>query len=236
MKKPGLKIAGLILLSSTSACFVPRAEGDQMLADISKLRSELAATQRDTGDAQKLLELRVKKLEDATFKQNADRSAEKEKLELEVEQLKTQLEEIQAAKPEPVPVADAASTLSKPDQIAAIKTQYESGEFERVVSNCDAFLKSYPDDKQFSAQVLYWRGDAYYQLGEYKKAILSFQELLTKSPKFSKTPEVLFKVGDSLEKLKFTKDSVVFFEEILEKHAKSPYASKAKERLKVKKK
>ena len=201
-----------------------------MLADISKLRSELASTQRDTGDAQKLLEFRVKKLEEATFKQNADRSAEKEKLELQVEQLKTQLEEMQATKPISVPESESA--LSKPDQVAAIKAQYESKEFERVVSNCDSFFKSYPDDKQFSAQVLYWRGDSYYELGEYKKAILSFQELLTKAPKFSQTPEVLFKVGDSLEKLKFSKDAKVFFQEIIEKHSKSPFASKAKKRLK----
>ncbi len=203
-----------------------------MLADISKLRSELAATQRDTGDSQKLLELRVKKLEDATFRQNADRSAEKEKLELEVEQLKTQLEEIQAAKPTAPAAVVPEPILSKPDQVAAIKMQYEGKEFERVVSNCDAFLKSYPDDKQFSAQVLYWRGDAYYELGEYKKSILSFQELLTKAPKFSQTPEVLFKVGDALEKLKFPKDAKVFFQEIIEKHPKSPFVAKAKKHLK----
>jgi TolA-binding protein len=204
-----------------------------MLADISKLRSELAMTQRDTGDAQKLLELRVKKLEDATFRQQADRSAEKEKLELQVEQLKTQLDELQASKPAPTEaVSSAEPVLSRTDQVASIKTQYEGKEFERVVSNCDAFLKSYPDDRQFSAQVLYWRGDSYYELGEYKKAILSFQELLTKAPKFSQTPEVLFKVGDSLEKLKFPKDAKVFFQEVIEKHAKSSFAAQAKKRLK----
>lgn len=207
-----------------------------MLADISKLRSQLADTQRDEGDRQILLDSRIKKLEAAVFKQSADISLEKDKLLTEVEQLKTQLEEIQAAKPVEPAVPAAPENLSKTDQIAAIKAAYEGKEYERAISGCDTFLGKHPDDKQFAAQVLFWRGDSYYELGEFKKAVLSYQDLLTRFQNFSKVPEALYKVGKSLETLKFPKDAAVFYEEVIKKHPKSPFAAKAKEQLKKKKK
>ena len=244
MKKLGLKTDAQILrwisfasLLALPACLVTRSEGDQMLMDISKLRSELAGTQRDQGDAQRLLEARLKKLESAVFKQSAESNLEKDKLALEVEQLRTQLAEIQAAKPVPVPVAAPAvpENLSKTDQIASIKMTYEDREYEKTIASCDNFLSKYPDEKQFAAQVLYWRGDSYFELGEYKKAVLSFQDLLTRFQTFSKVPEALYKIGVSLEELKFPKDAMVFFEEIINKHSKSSFVTKAKERLKKKK-
>lgn len=206
-----------------------------MLADISRLRSQLASTQRDEGDRQLLLEDRLKKLETAVFKKTADDGFEQDKLHAKIEQLETRLEEIQAAKPV-VEQPAATPSLSKTDQFAAIKTAHENKEYEKTVAGCDTYLAKYPDDKQFTAQVLFWKGDAYFELGEYKKAVLSFQELLTKFQTFSKVPEALYKVGVSLENLKFPKDAVVFYEEIVSKHAKSPFAAKAKEHLKKKKK
>lgn len=238
MKKLGLKTGVLILLSSSlTACFVTRSEGDQMLLDISKLRSQLADTQRDLGDKQMLFDGRLKKLEGATFKQTAETSLEKDKLLTEVEQLKTQLEEIQAVKVAP-PVEETvvAKDLTKTDQVALIKTAYADKQYEKAISGCDVFLNKYLDDKQFAAQVLYWRGDSYYELGEYKKAVLSYQDLLTRFQNFSKVPETLYKVGMSLEALKFPKDAVVFYEEVIQKHPKSSFAAKAKEQLKKKKK
>lgn len=209
-----------------------------MLLDISKLRSQLADTQRDFGDKQLLSDNRLKKLEGAAFKQTADTSLEKDKLQTEVEQLKTQLEEIQTAKPAVVVAEEptAPRNLNKTDQVAAIKTAYEDKQYEKAISGCDVFLRKYSDDKQFTAQVLYWRGDSYYELGEYKKAVLSYQDLLTRFQNFSKVPEVLYKVGMSLEALKFPKDAAVFYEEVIQKHPKSSFAAKAKEQLKKKKK
>ena len=244
MKKLGLKTDAQILrwislvgLLAFPACFVPRSEGDQMLVDISKLRAELVATQRDQGDAQKLLESRLKKLEGAVFRQSADSSMEKDRLSIEVEQLKTQLAEMQTTKTAPLAAAApvVSENLSKTDHVALIKTAYDDKEYEKTIASCDSFLGKYPDDKQFGPQVLYWRGDSYFELGEYKKAVLSYQDLLTRFQTFSKIPEALYKVGVSLDQLKFPKDAVVFYEEIIQKHAKSPFMAKAKERLKKKK-
>ncbi len=204
-----------------------------MRADIAKLRGELAVTQRDQGDALKLIDSRLKHVEDGTFKQNAERSLEKDKLLTEVEQLKAQLEDLQSTKSS---APAEVSTESKADLVAQIKTSFEDKSFEKAIAGCDAFLTKYAGDKQFSPQVLYWRGDSYYELGEYKKAVLSFQELLTKYQNFSKIPEALYKVGLSLEALKFKDDAAVFYNEIIEKHAKSPFAAKAKDQLKKRKK
>ncbi len=214
-----------------------------MQMDISKLRSQLADTQRDVGDRQLLSENRLQKLEGAVFKQSADTNLEKEKLLTEVEQLKTQLQEIQTAKPvEPVPApateepAAAPKNLNKTDQVAAIKTAYEDKQYERAIAGSETFLSKFADDKQFTAQILFWRGDSYYELGEYKKAVLSYQDLLTRFQGFSKVPEALYKVGVSLEALKFPKDASVFYEEVIKKHPKSSFALKAREQLKKKKK
>jgi len=213
---------------------VPRAEGDRVLNHLAKLRGELATTQRDSGDAQRLLELRIRRLEEAAFRKNADQSLEEEKLDTQAEQLRTQIDELEKRKVfiETQEAAKPPKPLGRIAQVAQIERLYKAKSFSQVVTNCNAFLEQYLNDKQFTAQMLYWRGDAYFKLSEYKKAVLSFQELLTKYPKFSKTPEMLYKVGLSLESLGFSKDSVIFYEEIINKHEKSPFSVKAKEQLK----
>ncbi|MBH1988408.1 MAG: tetratricopeptide repeat protein [Myxococcaceae bacterium] len=208
-----------------------------MRLDIDRLRRELVNTQREDGDRILLLENRVKKLESGVFKSSADQSLEREKLVSEVEQLKTQLEEIQSkplVEKAPELNTDASKHLSKSDQLALIQQAYLDKRYEKAILESDVFLSRFSGDKPLAAQVLFWRGDAYFELGEYKKAILSFQEFLTKYPSFNKASEVLYKVGLSLEALKYPKDAKVFFEEILSKHPKSSFAAKASQRLKKK--
>ena len=213
---------------------MPRAEGDQMQAHLSKVRRELAETQRDTGDAQRLLELRIQKLEELAYRHTADESLKQEQLDTQVEQLQTELEELEKRKA--ALDADKAlkppSALSRTAQVAQIERLFKAKSYQEVAEKCEAFLEEYPNDKQFNAQMLYWRGDAYCNLKEYKKAVLSFQELLTKYPKFSKIPETLYKVGQSLDELGFSKDAMIFYEETMSKHPNSPFAAKAKENLK----
>jgi TolA-binding protein len=241
-------------------CFVTRSEGDRMLADLSELKTEVASLQRDRQDLRFLLENRMKEvnsrtsqLEKMSFKQNADTGLEKERLVTELQQLRGQLEEtqhkleeIKQAPPpkagESEPVVQGEAPENKADHFMWAKRFYDTKQYDMAVSAFDSFLERFKDDKQFAMQAFFLRGDAYYMRAKaagsetlrkdlYKKAVLSYQEVLTRFPSSSKAPESLYKVGMSLEAMGFGRDANAFYEEVVSKHPKSPFAADAKKRM-----
>lgn len=216
----------LLLVLCLSGCFVTRTEGDQMLAEISQLKNEIAVLQRDKGDLQSLLDGRLKELhtrtseiEKVSFKKNADAGLENEKVAQELEQLKGKLEETQHQL-EQVQKAKVAPDSEKPATEAAPAPEKK---LENFFADGEAAFKKAKESKKASLKK-----------ENYKKAIMAYQEVLTRYPDSKKVPESLYKIGLSMEAMGYAKDAQVFFEEITTKHAKSSFAKEAMKRLKKK--
>ena len=242
-----------------SACFVTRSEGDLMLADMSRIKDEIASLQRERFDSlQKVnnhikdIKARTSTLEKNNFKQSADTSLEKEKFVSEMQQLRGQLEEtqfnlseVQKAKSAAVEVPGSFSKdmpLDKADHFVFAKKLYDNKQYGEAIAAFDSFLERFKDDKQFLSQVFFLKGDAYFEQARnadkeadkkdlYKKAVLSFQEVLTRFPDSKKVPESLYKVGNSLSGMGFSKDAIVFYEEVISKHPKSAFVKDASLKL-----
>ncbi len=252
-----LAFVSIFLMSS---CFVTRSEGDQMLADMSRIKDEIASMQRERYDSLqqvnnhiKDIKSRTSSLEKNTFKQNADTSLEKEKFVSEIQQLRGQLEEtqhhlgeVQSSKESATAGADGVGAkdmpLDKADHFVFAKKFYDNKQYGEAIAALDSFLERFKDDKQFLNQVFFLKGDAYFEQAKnadkeadkkalYKKAVLSFQEVLTRFPNSNKVPESLYKVGNSLSGMGFPKDAAVFYEEIINKHSKSSFVKDAKAKL-----
>lgn len=119
------------------------------------------------------------------------------------------------------------------------KELFDQKKYVDAIKFLDVFVEKYPKDKELLDDAYYYRGNSYFALAGseksnskkndlYKKAILSYQRVLTEFPKAKHADATLFKIASSMENLGFKKDAVVFYEELVAKHPKSELYKKAK--------
>ena len=251
--KSGRIVFSVFLLSVSASCVVTKAEGEQMSADIARLKSEIAALQRDQSDfmiSDSTLKARVTALERITFKKASGDSEDSERLKRELEDIRGQLEETQKnledikGKKGTLPLSEIDTDIpsDKKEHFEWAHTAFIEQDFTKALSRIESFIERYPDDRQYGAESQLLKGDTVSQLAKqaqtpaskndfYKKAIGAYQDLLTRHPKSPKIPEGLFKAGETLETMGYGADAKVFYEEIMTKHKKSAFAKKAQTRL-----
>jgi len=76
------------------------------------------------------------------------------------------------------------------------------------------------------------RAEAYYQLKQYKKAIVDYSKFPEKFTTSKKMPVALLKIGQSFDALGMRDDAKSFYQELIEKFPKSQEAKKARSKLK----
>jgi len=254
--KSGKLLVLLPVLLFLTACFVSKSEGQLMSSDIDRLKTDVATLQRQRSDSEILqqkqqasVENRLGALENVSFKKAANEGSENERLQKELEALRGQIEEVQkgleSAKPVAQPTAKAEQAPEgKKAHFEWAKAAFSDEKYELAFSRIESFLDKYKEDKVYGVEGYLLKGDAAVALAKdastdaarvdyNKKALSSYQDLLTRFPKSAKIPEALFKVGETMRSMGFTKDAKVFYREIAEnaKYAKSPFVKQAKARL-----
>ncbi len=96
----------------------------------------------------------------------------------------------------------------------------------------ETFAKDYPDHS-LADNALYWLGECYYFLGQYKKAVQEFSRLIKTYPKAEKVPDALLKIGYAYLSMDDMKQTDFFLKQVLKKYPFSPAADKAQEKLKT---
>ena len=74
------------------------------------------------------------------------------------------------------------------------------------------------------------RGDCYFRIKQYKKAIIETQSSRKSSRGSPHMPEALYKIGVSFEALGMKEDAKGFYQELVEKYPKSPEAKKIRKK------
>jgi tol-pal system protein YbgF len=155
-------------------------------------------------------------------------SEEQKKLEariIELEQAQANmLEEIKRLRETPAHAADPGEAYEKG------KTHFEAGELDAAVEQFSAYLKS-PKAKR-AEEALFYRGESYFALKQFKKAIVDYSKFPEKYTKSKHMPQALYKIGLSFESLGMKSDAQGFFAEVVEKFPKSAEAKKARAKLK----
>jgi TolA-binding protein len=127
------------------------------------------------------------------------------------------------------------ATVKNPEELfKKAKGHFQREEYEEAAENLGTYLKA---NKIKSAQdATLMRGDCFYKLKEYKKAVVEYSKFPEKYEHSNRMPEALYKIGQSFDALGMKEDAKGFYQELVEKYPKSPEAKKLKKAKKSRKK
>ncbi|OFZ69465.1 MAG: hypothetical protein A3K03_02445 [Bdellovibrionales bacterium RIFOXYD1_FULL_44_7] len=142
-----------------------------------------------------------------------------------------ELEQAQASMLETMKKAQAS--IPVPDQTELLekgKTQFREGEFDQAIASFSIYLKN-PRAKK-AEEATFYRAEAYYELKQYKKAIVDYSKFPEKYTKSKRLRAALLKIGYSFDALGMKEDAKGFYQELVDKFPKSNEAKIAKKKLK----
>lgn len=243
-----------LVISVSQGCVVTRAEGNRIHRSLEKLRSEIAASQRANFDRASVLAQRIDQLEASSMasrKGDTKYAMENDKLIEELQTAKGQIEEAKYELSQIKKARPAGAKARRQNQgfpkgkvahLRMAKKALASKKFDLSAKAFDDFVDNYSKEKKLMPDALLGQGRSYVGLAKkeahrtrrnnhYKKAILAFQELMTKFPRGRSVDRALFETGQAFEVMGFKKDAVVFYEEVVSKHKKSGLVAPSKRRL-----
>lgn len=215
---------------------------------LQQLRREVAALQRKQhalAGRNKQMAQQLHSTQTVSAGQDVERDrlvASLQQLGGEVEQLRHELEQMRVERHAPSQSApNSLAHLNKQEHLAQARRLRQAGDYEQAYQAYDALLQRAGGDKTLLAQGLLGKAQAAFAWAKaaakdhktrhYQQAIRAYQEFLTRFPKHKDRPQVLYEVARSLEGMGMVDDAGLFYRELRDKHAKSPFATRAKERL-----
>lgn len=124
-----------------------------------------------------------------------------------------------------------SATVDPMDQFEKGLASFEAKNFDAAVEAFSNYLKS-PKAKGAVERATYLRGEAYYQLKQYKKAIVDYSKVTERFTKSKFLPSSLYKIGLSFEALGMKEDAKSFYQELVDKHPNSQEARLVRAKLK----
>ncbi|HAR41340.1 MAG TPA: hypothetical protein DCS07_01710 [Bdellovibrionales bacterium] len=111
------------------------------------------------------------------------------------------------------------------------KAQFEEKDYEAAAETLGNYLKA-PKAKAAVERAAFFRGESYYHLKQYKKAIVDFSKIIENFPRSKQAPLATLRIGQSFEALGMKEEARSFYQELAEKYPKSTEAKKVRNRLK----
>jgi len=131
----------------------------------------------------------------------------------------------------------AGGNAALSEELAAYKAArslWSSSEWEACVDRLGEFLQTHPSSV-YADDAAYWRADCYFQQGNYKKAILRFDDVVTRYPNGNKAADALYREGEALLRLgpAYSTAARKAFERVLSEYPDSDRAAEAKQQLEL---
>jgi tol-pal system protein YbgF len=115
------------------------------------------------------------------------------------------------------------------ESFEAGKKSFSAKNYDAAIDQLSAYLKA-PKGKH-SEEATYLRGESYYQLKQFKKAIVDFSKFPEQYTHSKLMPEALLRIGQSFDALGMKDDASGFYQELVDKYPKSSEAKKARAKL-----
>jgi len=138
---------------------------------------------------------------------------------------------------EPGSEGSAAGNAALTEELAAYKAaraMWSSSDWDACVDRLGEFLQTYPSSV-YADDAAYWRADCYFQQGNYKKAILRFDDVVARYPNGNKAADALYREGEALLRLgpAYSTAARKAFERVLAEYPDSDRAAEAKQQLEL---
>jgi tol-pal system protein YbgF len=138
---------------------------------------------------------------------------------------------------EPGPEGAEGGSGALTEELAAYKaarSHWSSSDWEACVDRLGEFLQTHPSSV-YADDAAYWRADCYFQQGNYKKAILRFDDVVSRYPNGNKAADALYREGEALLRLgpAYNTAARKAFERVLSEYPDSDRAAEAKQQLEL---
>ncbi|MDR2800345.1 MAG: tol-pal system protein YbgF [Desulfovibrio sp.] len=130
-----------------------------------------------------------------------------------------------ASAPVAQPPADKATAIYD----AGIKS-FDQRRYKEAVSSFKDFYAAYPDHK-LAGNAHFWEGESWFQLRDYARATLAYQEVIDKFPGSPKLQSAMLKQGMALSGAGKKQAARERLNELLARYPNSPEATRAKQLL-----
>jgi tol-pal system protein YbgF len=137
--------------------------------------------------------------------------------------------------PQESAAAGGASAGVASDEVRAYRAAYaawRSGDPDVCIDQFRKFLQTYPDSA-YADDAAYWMADCYFKDGDYKTAVLRFDDVAARYPTGNKAADALYRQGEALLRLGpgYGKAAGKAFERVLREYPDSGRAPEAKRQL-----
>jgi tol-pal system protein YbgF len=114
----------------------------------------------------------------------------------------------------------------------AARSTWSRSDWGVCVDRLGEFLQTYPSSV-YADDAAYWRADCYFQQGNYKKAILRFDDVVARYPNGNKAADALYREGEALLRLGpgYNTAARKAFERVLAEYPDSDRADEANQQL-----
>ncbi len=123
------------------------------------------------------------------------------------------------------------------EEVGAYREAYaawRNGEVEACIDRFRTFLQTW-GSSPYADDAAFWLADCHFKQGDYKTAILRFDDVVARYPDGEKAPEALYRQGEALLRLGpgYAKAAGKAFERVVREYPKSPRATEAKRQLEL---
>lgn len=108
----------------------------------------------------------------------------------------------------------------------------EKRDYRSAIARFKEFQKKYPKSN-LAGNAQYWVGESHYALREFDQAIVEFDAVGSRYPETEKVPAALLKQAFAFAELGENPNARLLLQELVEKHAQTPEATQAKQKLKT---
>jgi tol-pal system protein YbgF len=150
-------------------------------------------------------------------------------------------QQAKAAAAQPAAPAPAAAPTPEQAQKNAEDTKklydtgynlYRQGKYPEARQAFEDYLKAFPDTP-LSDNAWFWIGEAFYNEGQYEKAILTYDKIVREFQKGDKIPSALLKQAFAFDALGDQLDAKILLKKLIKEHPDSEQAAVARRKLEV---
>ncbi len=139
----------------------------------------------------------------------------------------------EAAPPAPAEGAGGASSREV-EAYRAARTAWSEGDAEACIDRFRNFLQTYASST-YAENASYWMADCYFKRGDYKTAVLRFDDVVARYPTGKRAPDALYRQGEALLYLGpgYGRAAGKAFERVIQEYPDSARAPEAKKQLEL---